>query len=143
MKQFLRLLSEIDTWQCSESNKMYAGLGPKMVEFQRLFAQMDILQQHMINIWPRDHLICANVLGSGSTTPPGVEFWMMKIRFYPAGQRKMKKEQGWINLYKPKKILTFNALASNFHQQELLSSQVPQMMRTKSHQSMMTILLMQ
>ena len=36
-------------------------------------------------------MICENVLGSGSATPPGVEFWRTKIRFDPAGHPKMKK----------------------------------------------------
>ena len=66
---------------------------PELQEFQRLFAQIDIWQQKLIKIWPRDTLICENVLGSGSPTPPGVEFWRIKIRFYPAGHKKMQKQQ--------------------------------------------------
>ena len=66
---------------------------PELQEFHRLFAQMDILQQKLIKFWSRDTLICDNVLGSGSPTPPGVEFWMIKIRFYPPGHRTIKKEQ--------------------------------------------------
>ena len=61
---------------------------PELQEFHRLFAQMDILQQKLIKFWSRDTLICDNVLGSGSPTPPGVEFWRIKIRFHPAGHRK-------------------------------------------------------
>ena len=61
---------------------------PELQEFHRLFAQMDILQQKLMKFWSRDTLICDNVLGSGSPTPPGVEFWRTKIRFYPAGHRK-------------------------------------------------------
>ena len=61
---------------------------PELQEFNRLVAQMDILQQKVFKIWSRDILICENVLGSGSTTPPGVEFWRTKIRFYPAGHKK-------------------------------------------------------
>ena len=49
---------------------------------------MDILQQNLKEFWSRDTLICERVIGSGSTTPPGVEFWRTKIRFYPAGHQK-------------------------------------------------------
>ena len=42
MREFLQLLSQIDTWQCSESRDMYPDLGPKMEEIHRLFAQIDI-----------------------------------------------------------------------------------------------------
>ena len=54
---------------------------PELQEFHKLFAQMHILQQKLIKFWSRDTLICDNVLGSGSPTPPGVEFWRTKIRF--------------------------------------------------------------
>ena len=64
---------------------------PELEEFHRLFAQMDILQQQLIRFWSRDTLICDNVLGSGSPTPPGVEFWRIKIRFYPPGHKKNEK----------------------------------------------------
>ena len=47
---------------------------PELQEFHRLFAQMDILKQKLMTFWSRDTLICDNVLGSGSPTPPGVEF---------------------------------------------------------------------
>ena len=57
---------------------MYPDLDPKMEEINRLFAQMDILQQKLIKFWSRDTLICDNVLGSCSPTPPGVEFWRIK-----------------------------------------------------------------
>ena len=66
----------------------------ELQEFHRLFAQMDILKQKLSKFGSRDTLICDNVLGSGSPTPPGVEFWRIKIGFYPPGHRKMKKEQG-------------------------------------------------
>ena len=65
---------------------------PELQEFHRLFAQMDILKQKLIRFWSRDTLICDNVLGSGSPTPPGVEFWKTKIRFYPPGHRKNEKK---------------------------------------------------
>ena len=52
---------------------------------------MDIWQQKLIKFWSRDTLICDNVSGSGSPTPPGVEFWKTKTRFYPPGHRGMKK----------------------------------------------------
>ena len=61
---------------------------PELQEFHRLFAQMDILKEKLMKFWSRDTLICDNVLGSGTPTPPGVEFWRIKIRFYPPGHRK-------------------------------------------------------
>ena len=64
---------------------------PELQEFHRLFAQMDILKEKLIKFWSRDTLICDNVLGSGSPTPPGVEFWRIKIRFYPPGHKKNEK----------------------------------------------------
>ena len=64
---------------------------PELQEFHKLFAQMDIWQQKLMKFWSRDNLICDNVLGSGSPTPPGVEFWRIKIRFYPPGHRKNEK----------------------------------------------------
>ena len=64
---------------------------PELQEFHRLFAQMDILKEKLIKFWSRDTLICENVLGSGTPTPPGVEFWTIKIRFYPAGHKKNEK----------------------------------------------------
>ena len=72
---------------------MYPDLDPKIEEINKLLSQIDILQQNLIKLLSRDTLICDNVLGSGSPTPPGVEFWRIKIRFYPPGHRKMKKEQ--------------------------------------------------
>ena len=64
---------------------------PELQEFHRLFAQMDILKEKLMKFWSRDTLICDNVLGSGSPTPLGVEFWRIKIRFYPPGHRKNEK----------------------------------------------------
>ena len=64
---------------------------PELQEFHRLFAQMDILKEKLIKIWSRDTPICENVLGSGTPTPPRVEFWRIKIKFYPAGHRKNEK----------------------------------------------------
>ena len=57
---------------CWDPREWASMLIPELQEFHRLFAQMDILQQKLINIWSRDILICENVLGSGSPTPPGV-----------------------------------------------------------------------
>jgi len=42
MKAFLKQFSQIDTRQCSESSEMYPDLGPRMEEFKKLFAQIDI-----------------------------------------------------------------------------------------------------
>ena len=64
---------------------------PELQEFHSLFAQMDILKQKLMKFWSRDTLICDNVLGSGSPTSRGVEFWRIKIRFYPPGHRKNEK----------------------------------------------------
>ena len=66
---------------------------PELQEFNKLFAQMGILQQHLIKLWSRDTLICENVLGSGSPTPPGVEFWRTKIKFYPASHKQAAQQQ--------------------------------------------------
>ena len=66
---------------------------PELQEIHRLFAQMDILQQKLIKFWSRDTQICENVLGSGTPTPPGVEFWRTKIRFHCAGHRKKRAQQ--------------------------------------------------
>ena len=70
---------------------MYPDLDPKMEEINRLFAQMDILQQKLIKICSRDTLICENVLGKWTPTPPGVEFWRTKIRIYCGEHRKNEK----------------------------------------------------
>ena len=64
---------------------------PELQEFHKLFAQMDIVKEKLIKFWSRDTLICDNVLGSGSPTPPGLKFWMIKIRFYPPGHKKNEK----------------------------------------------------
>ena len=88
MKELARLLSQIDTWQCSGSSETYPDLDPKIQEINRLFSQMDILHQKLIKFWSRDTLICERVLGILTPTLPGVEFWKTKIRFHPAGHRK-------------------------------------------------------
>ena len=66
---------------------------PELEEFHRLFAQMDILHQKLVKFRSRDTLICESVLGILTPTPPGVEFWITKIRFYPAGHRKRAQQQ--------------------------------------------------
>ena len=73
---------------CWDPREWASMLIPELQEFHRLFAQMDILKQKLSKFGSRDTLICDNVLGSGSPTPPGVEFWRTKSRFYPAGHRK-------------------------------------------------------
>ena len=78
--------------RCWDPREWASMLIPELQEFHRLFAQMDILQQKLIKFWSRDTLICDNVLGSGSPTPPGVEFWRIKIRFYPAGHRETSQQ---------------------------------------------------
>ena len=60
----------------------------ELQEINGLLSQIHILHQKLIKFWPRDTLICENVFGSGSPTPPGIEFWTTKIRFYPAGHKK-------------------------------------------------------
>ena len=52
---------------------------------------MGILHQMLIEGWSRNTLICENVLGNLTPTPPRVEFWRLKIRIGYAGHRKMKK----------------------------------------------------
>ena len=65
----------------------------ELQEINKRVVQMDILQQKLIKFWSRDTLIYENVLGSGPPTPPGVEFWRTKIRFYPAGHKKRAQQQ--------------------------------------------------
>ena len=65
----------------------------ELQEINGLLSQIDILHQKLIKIWSRDNLICERVIGSGSPTPPGVEFWRTKIRFYPAGHKKRAQQQ--------------------------------------------------
>ena len=65
---------------------------PELQAFNRLFAQIGILQQNLIKFWSRDTLICENVLGNLTPTPPGVEFWMIKIKIDCAGHRKNEKK---------------------------------------------------
>ena len=65
----------------------------EMREFVRLFAQIDILHQKLIKFWARDTLICERVLGKWTPTPPGVEFWRIKIRTDCAGHRKNEKKE--------------------------------------------------
>ena len=88
MKVLAKLLSQIDTWQCSNLMKCNLIWIRELKEINKLFSQMDILQQKLIKIWSRDTTICENVLQSGSTTPVGVEFWSPKKRFDPPGHRK-------------------------------------------------------
>ena len=76
---------------CWDPREWASMLIPELQKFHRLFAQMDIVKQKLIKFWSRDTLICDNVLGSGSPTPPGVEFWRIKIRFYPPGHKKNEK----------------------------------------------------
>ena len=71
---------------------------PELQEFHKLFAQMDILKEKLFKFWPRDTLICDNVCRNGSFTPPGVEFWRTKIRFYPGGHRKTRQQHKVTNL---------------------------------------------
>ena len=72
-----------ETWE-NEPHMMIRELQ----EFNTLFAQMDIWHQKLIKCWSRDPLICERVIGKWTPTPPGVEFWRTKIKFYCAGHRK-------------------------------------------------------
>ena len=86
---------------CKDIGKWSAGewdlrewapmLIPELQEFHRLFAQMDILQQKLIKFWSRDTLICESVLRILTPTPPGVQFWRIKIRIDGARHRKNEK----------------------------------------------------
>ena len=69
---------------------MYLDVDPKVGEFQRLLAQIDILQQKLIKIWPRDIPMCDVFPGRGTATPPGVEFGRTRIRFHPAGHKEKR-----------------------------------------------------
>ena len=89
---------------------------PELQEFHRLFTKMDILQQTLIKFWSRDTLICDNVLGSGSPTPPGVEFWRTKITFYPAGHRKTSQQQKGQN----RRVITLRGKTKGFKKVRIL-----------------------
>ena len=78
---------------CWDPREWASMLIPELQEIHNLFAQMDILKQKLSKFGPRDTLLCDNVLGSGSPTPPGVEFWKTKSRFYIAGHRKTSQQQ--------------------------------------------------
>ena len=69
--------------QLLRSERMSLYVDPRIREFHRLFAQMDILQQKLMKFWSRDTLICDNVLGSGSPTPPFFEEWRGKNQILP------------------------------------------------------------
>ena len=92
MKVLARLLSQIDTWQCSNLMKCTLIWIPELKEINGLLSQMDILHQKTIKFESRDITIRENVLQSGSTTPLGVEFWSPKMRFDPPGHRKTPAE---------------------------------------------------
>ena len=78
---------------CWDPREWASMLIPELQEFHRLFAQMDILKEKLIKIWSRDTPICENVLGSGTPTPPGVDFWRTNITFHPAGHKKRAQQQ--------------------------------------------------
>ena len=84
---------DIGKWSASWSDlrEWAPMLIRELQEINGLLSQIDILQQKLIKFWSRDPLICNNGLGNGSTTPPGVEFWRIEIRFYPAGHKKNEK----------------------------------------------------
>ena len=101
------ITSMTETYRMSESVELITNIGtarpqcavedvftktPDLQYINRLFAQIDILHQKLIKIWSRDTLICERVLGNLTPTPPGGEFWMVKIRIDYAGHRKMKKK---------------------------------------------------
>ena len=88
MKVLARLLSQIDTWQCSNLVKCTLIWIRELKEINRLLSQMDILHKKLIKFWSRETMICDNVLQSGSTTPPGVESGAIPARFDPPGHRK-------------------------------------------------------
>ena len=77
--------------QLLRTDRMSLYVDPRIARIHKLFAPMDILKQKLSKFGSRDILICDNVLGSGSPTPPGVEFWRIKIRFYPPGHQKNEK----------------------------------------------------
>ena len=90
MKVLAKLLSQIDTCQCSNLMKCTLIWIRELKEINRLFSQMDILHQKLIKFWSRDTMICERVLGKWTPTPPGVDFRRTKISFYPPGHKKMR-----------------------------------------------------
>ena len=90
MKVLARLLSQIDTWQCSNLVKCTLIWIRELKEINRLLSQIDILHQKLIKIGSRDTMICENGLDARTPTPPGVEFWRRIFSFYPPGHRKSR-----------------------------------------------------
>ena len=88
MKVLARLLSQIDTWQCSNLMKCTLIWIRELKEINRLLSQMDILYKMMIQFWSRETMICDNVLQSGSTTSVLLGVWCIPDRFHPPGHRK-------------------------------------------------------
>ena len=70
------------------SERMSSYVDPRIARNQETVVETGILHQKLIKIWPRDTMICEKVLGMWTPTPPGVELWRTKIRFYPAGHKK-------------------------------------------------------
>ena len=79
--------------QLMSSERMSLYGDPRIREFHKLVAQIDILHQKLTKIWSRDTLICERVLGKWTPTLPGVEFWRTKIKFYCASHRKRAQQQ--------------------------------------------------
>ena len=75
----------------SDLRECASVLIPELQEVMRLFPQIDMMHQMLIKIRSRDTLICERVLGNLTPTPPGVEFWRIKIRIDCAGHRKNEK----------------------------------------------------
>ena len=72
---------------------MDPDVDPKVGEFQKPFAQIDILHQKLIKIWPRDILICERVLGVLTLSSNSQCVVKVEIRFYCAGHRKRVQQQ--------------------------------------------------
>ena len=79
--------------QLLRSKRMSLYVDPRIARIPATVCAIGILKQKLMKCWSRDTLICDNVLGSGSPTPPGVEIWRIKIRFYPASHRKTYQQQ--------------------------------------------------
>ena len=94
MKVLAKLLSQIDTWQCSNLMKCTLIWIRELQEIKRLLSQIDILHQMLIKFWPRDTLICERVLEILTLSSNSQYVLKVKIRFDCAGHRKMKKQQG-------------------------------------------------
>ena len=72
---------------------MHLDVDPKMAEFHKLFAQIDILQKKFIKISSRDTLICERGLGILTLSSNSQCALKVEIKLYCAGHRKNIQQQ--------------------------------------------------